>query len=761
MRLMQPAKHPELFAVAIVALGHCCRADSLVGRWQTETNRWSASGHSNKVEAVEGIEFFEDHSFKITEIMVSDAKRWTNVAYTGPYTLPVTNHHKQPEPPPAPPPPPPEARTHKPPPAAPGPGLVPTPFAGPGFVITGISVAGDQATIGFAGNGTNAAQAQVAADLSGKKRRGKGKPKAVSWKDVGSSSLISPLVVPTYGAPSAFYRLRMVQLQNTPPQPCGPPPLVQILSPASGATVSDVFTFTATAVDRCGITNVEFFVDNFGSWLLQSSQAGAGVSNIYTTSVDSKSVANGAHNTLFRAYNEGGVSSYTINSITVTNYNADPGVQRSFTDIAASVDVSSSGEPSSIKFDSKGNGVIAGKFQGRINVSGTAMTSMGGYDIWLQKVSTSGSLQWAKNWGGPYDQAASSVAIAPDDTIWVVGQSTGTLNLGGTNIVSGGGNNNPDPFIGHFTANGDHMLSWRFGGPNGNYANGVTVDASGNIYVCGTFSGVCDFGGGQVSASGGAGFVASWSASGVLRWSAIQDGDGYDAASFVALDASGNVYVAGDTGSSSINFGHGPVPNGTNSMWLAKYTPSGSNVWARVLVPNGNSNSGGLAVAPESSVMFAGSVLGTLSVDGQTVNAPDSSALMVSRFDGTGGLLWLRQFGGISSVGGQIASRSLCVDASGNVITSGTASGEANFGDGQLSSGTGSMFVQKLSPSGGYLWHRRAGGSGYCGGTGVATDAARNVGQVGYFNGSLTLDGVTLSSPSGQTEDGWLRISSP
>ena len=72
-------------------LGQRCHADSLVGLWQTETNQWSAPGHTNRVEAVETIEFLRDHSFTITEVTVLDGKRWTNVSYTGSYTVLGTN----------------------------------------------------------------------------------------------------------------------------------------------------------------------------------------------------------------------------------------------------------------------------------------------------------------------------------------------------------------------------------------------------------------------------------------------------------------------------------------------------------------------------------------------------------------------------------------------------------------------------------------------------------------------------------------------
>src|SRR5262249_11800357 len=90
--IMQPTKHPLLLALAIAALPvHRSHADSLLGLWQTETNHWGAPGHTNKVEGVETIEFFKDHSFRIAEIAVLDGKRWTNISFTGTYVILGTN----------------------------------------------------------------------------------------------------------------------------------------------------------------------------------------------------------------------------------------------------------------------------------------------------------------------------------------------------------------------------------------------------------------------------------------------------------------------------------------------------------------------------------------------------------------------------------------------------------------------------------------------------------------------------------------------
>ena len=90
--MIQSAKSPLFLLLAIWALlEYRCHADSLLGLWQTETNRWSDPAGTNKVEAVETIEFFRDHSFKIAEIAVLNGKRWTNVSFAGTYVALGTN----------------------------------------------------------------------------------------------------------------------------------------------------------------------------------------------------------------------------------------------------------------------------------------------------------------------------------------------------------------------------------------------------------------------------------------------------------------------------------------------------------------------------------------------------------------------------------------------------------------------------------------------------------------------------------------------
>lgn len=91
MRVMQPAKALVLTLTIAALLGRRCHADNLLGLWTTVTNRWSATGYTNRAERFRTVEFFKDHSFEITVVTVLDGKRWTNVPYTGTYTILGTN----------------------------------------------------------------------------------------------------------------------------------------------------------------------------------------------------------------------------------------------------------------------------------------------------------------------------------------------------------------------------------------------------------------------------------------------------------------------------------------------------------------------------------------------------------------------------------------------------------------------------------------------------------------------------------------------
>ncbi|MDY0112281.1 MAG: SBBP repeat-containing protein, partial [Candidatus Syntrophosphaera sp.] len=113
--------------------------------------------------------------------------------------------------------------------------------------------------------------------------------------------------------------------------------------------------------------------------------------------------------------------------------------------------------------------------------------------------------------------------------------------------------------------------------------------------------------------------------------------------------------------------------------------------------------------------------------------------------------LWAKQAGGTYSDEGN----GIAIDSSGNSYVTGRFQGTATFGTTTLTT-TGSseiadIFVAKLDSSGNWLWATKAGGNDRDYGYDIATDFSGNSYVTGYFNGTASFGGTTLTS-SGQED---------
>ena len=108
---------------------------------------------------------------------------------------------------------------------------------------------------------------------------------------------------------------------------------------------------------------------------------------------------------------------------------------------------------------------------------------------------------------------------------------------------------------------------------------------------------------------------------------------------------------------------------------------------------------------------------------------------------GDGDRLSVAVFGGTGSDVG----RSVAVDGSGNVYTTGSFQGTVDFDPGAgttnlVSAGAADVFVSKLDASGNLVWAKRFGSTGYDEGWSVAVDGLGNVYTIGSFWGTVDFD---------------------
>jgi hypothetical protein len=304
------------------------------------------------------------------------------------------------------------------------------------------------------------------------------------------------------------------------------------------------------------------------------------------------------------------------------------------------------------------------------------------------------------------------------------------------------------------------------------YDNAATVDAAGNIYIAGEFTGTIAFGGsaGSLTATTASGsfpfitnaFVVKYNASGVAQW-ARQGGylNNDTFATGVAVDGSGNVFITGTFyGETRFDVFSSVVAAGVIDAYIVKYNPSGTFQWA--IRGGGVGDDAGQAITTDASgnVYIAGyltgtatfdmsSVAGTISVTG---TAGGNNDAFVAKYSATGVVAWVKSGGG----SGADRANKVTTDASGNVYIAGYFNNTATFAAtpspiSLTSAGSADAFTAKYDVNGNILWAKRAGGAGDESFLiqAIAADASGNVFITGAYSGTLTVAPLAAITSAG------------
>jgi len=378
-----------------------------------------------------------------------------------------------------------------------------------------------------------------------------------------------------------------------------------------------------------------------------------------------------------------------------------------------------------------------------LDVSGYFVTGTGG----------GGGSLWSRRFGDTADDRGQGVAVDGGGNVAVTGHFDGTTDFGGglvSSYVHPTLGPTVDIFVAGYSASGGYRWSRTMGSDSAEEGKGIATDGSGNVLVTGyqgSFS--VDYGGGpQYVRSGNDIFVAKYSSAGSWVWSKTIGGYGYDQGNAIAADGSGNVFVTGFIGVSSIgvDFGGGALYSaGASDVFLVKYSATGAHLWSKRF--GGVSNDTGMSVSADGSgnVVVAGMFEGAVDFGGGTaLTSAGLRDIFVAKYSSLGQHLWSKRFG---SSGDDVAYAA-AVDLAGDVALAGKFQGSVSFGGGTLTStGGDDAFAAKLSGvSGGHVWSKDFGGASGDTATGVAVDGGSNVVVAGYYSGSVDFGGGPLTS---------------
>lgn len=298
-----------------------------------------------------------------------------------------------------------------------------------------------------------------------------------------------------------------------------------------------------------------------------------------------------------------------------------------------------------------------------------------------------------------------------------------------------------------------HWLN-QMGGSDNDASYSIAVDDSGNVYTAGSFGGTADFDPGagtmNLTSTGDKDiFIQKVDASGDLVWANSMGGTGWDQASSIAIDNSGNVFATGffsetadfDPGTGTVNLSS----NGGFDIFAIKLDVAGNLVWAKQMGGTDADEGKSITVDATGNVYLTGRFQKTVDFDPGTATMNLTSGggydFFVQKLDASGNLVWATKTGGANTED----SFSIATDNSGNVFTTGYFEGNVDFdpGSGALNFttlGSQDIFVQKLDPAGALVWAKQIGGTGVENGYSIAVNDSGNVYTTGLFYGTVDFD---------------------
>jgi hypothetical protein len=320
---------------------------------------------------------------------------------------------------------------------------------------------------------------------------------------------------------------------------------------------------------------------------------------------------------------------------------------------------------SDISEDAAGNAYITGGFEGTVDFdpgSATApSTSAGSSDIFVSSLGPSGAYRWHFASGSVMEDAGTAIQAYTNGTLWVAGYFNGSTDFDpGTaaNLTNSSGNR--DVFLARYSASGGFLWAGAVGGPENETpaAGGLTLDSPGNVYLTGSFEGLCDFLPTNLSANvqskgGSDAFIAEYDPTGEYRWAYGAGGTESDSGYRVAVDESGNIYWTGLFRGTQVDFDltldtkylDAAGTGGASDIFLAKYQPGGLLVWAYnfgAAVSGDDKASAGLAICIDinGNVVMTGLFFGSVDFDPtagtRTLTSNGGADIFIVRLDRNG-----------------------------------------------------------------------------------------------------------------------------
>ena len=274
----------------------------------------------------------------------------------------------------------------------------------------------------------------------------------------------------------------------------------------------------------------------------------------------------------------------------------------------------------------------------------------------------------------------------------------------------------PNIFVQKVDSIGSFEWAYQFGSGGWEYGRDVHVTADSCILITGNCSSTQDFDPGPSVVNGsqvsGNIFLLKLDRNGNFQWVKNFGGDSFEAGYKIATDSLGNIYMVGYTMSTTIDFDPSTnvnnfSTNGDRDIWITKLNSNGGHIWSKVYGGSGTDNAFGLCVNGEY-VYLAGEFEGTVDFDpinsGNILTSNGDADAFVQKMDLNGNVIWTRSFGATSYDN----AKDVRVNSNNDVLLVGTFRDSTDFdpsaADSLVYATYSDPFILKLDSLGDFLW---------------------------------------------------------
>lgn len=410
--------------------------------------------------------------------------------------------------------------------------------------------------------------------------------------------------------------------------------------------------------------------------------------------------------------------------------------------------------------DSLGNLYLVGNYAGTADLDPSFtidnFTSIGSDEFFVTKLSNTGTYLWSKTFSNSPACDGFSIALDGDLNILITGAFSGTVDFDpGPSIANLSSIGFTNIFVCKLDNNGNYIWAHKIGNSSPlDFGRAIDVDASNNVYISGSFGSTVDFdpGLGTYNLSNTSGntdpFILKLSSSGDFNWALNFPTSGSSSGYDIAINSLGEVYFAGGFFGSmefdASGAGFSVSSFGSSDGFLAKYSSTGSFVWAKTIGGVEGDFSSAIELDLSGNVYVTGGFQETADFDPNAgvynLFSAGSRDVFVWKLSSDGDFIWAKRFGGTSHDAGGLID----VDSSGNVYTTGRyrstpADFDPGIGVANISSnGAHDIYISKLDSSGNFLCVETIGGAGWDYPFSLLVNQNSEVIISGYF--SITVD---------------------